>query len=94
MKVVKVRSPFIIEVNETGQSGSKIELFIWNKGDTEPTVPNYVMSKNIPSASQTATYYNISNFLSEFIDNTNASIVSNVQNESNNDWCLIIIIIL
>ena len=88
MNIVQVRSPFIIEVNETGQTGSKIELFIWNKGDTEPTVPNYVMSKNIPSASQTATYYNISNFLSEFIDNTNAVKATNVQNESAIDWCL------
>ena len=88
MNIVKARSPFIIEVNETGQTGSKIELFIWNKGDTEPTVPNYVMSKDIPSASQIANYYNISNFLSEFIDNTNAVKTTNVANESNTDWCL------
>ena len=88
MNIVQVRSPFIIEVNETGQTGSKIELFIWNKGDTEPTVPNYVMSKDIPSASQIANYYNISNFLSEFIDNTNAVKTTNVANESNADWCL------
>jgi len=88
MNIVQVRSPFIIEVNETGQTGSKIELFIWNKGDTEPTVPNYVMSKDIPSASQIANYYNISNFLSEFIDNTNAVKTTNVSNESNADWCL------
>lgn len=88
MNIVQVRSPFIIEVNETGQTGSKIELFIWNKGDTEPTVPNYVMSKDIPSASQKANYYNISNFISEFIDNTNAVKTTNVANESNTDWCL------
>ena len=29
MKVVKVRSPFIIEVSEAGAIGSKVELFIY-----------------------------------------------------------------
>ena len=38
MKVVKVRSPFIIEVNEALQDGSKIELSIWNNGNSIPTV--------------------------------------------------------
>ena len=38
MKVVKVRSPFIITVAETGQIGSKIELSIWNNGNSIPTI--------------------------------------------------------
>ena len=38
MKVVKVRSPFIITVAETGQVGSKIELSIWNNGNSIPTI--------------------------------------------------------
>ena len=38
MKVVKVRSPFIIEVAETGQIGSKIDLAIWQKGNSIPTI--------------------------------------------------------
>ena len=38
MKVIKVRSPFIIEVNEALQDGSKIELSVWNNGNSIPTV--------------------------------------------------------
>ena len=38
MKVVKVRSPFIITVAETGQIGSKVELSIWNNGNSIPTI--------------------------------------------------------
>jgi len=38
MKVIKVRSPFIITVAETGQTGSKIELSIWNNGNSIPTI--------------------------------------------------------
>jgi len=71
MKVVKVRSPFIIEVAETGQIGSKIELSIWNKGNAVPSsgVGFYSLSKAIPSATQINTSYNISNYVREFIEN-------------------------
>jgi hypothetical protein len=44
MKVVKVRSPFIVEVAETGQTGSKIELSIWKK---DTTIPNILSSVTI-----------------------------------------------
>lgn len=88
MNIVQIRSPFIIEVNEASQVASKIELFIWNYGDTVPTIPNYVMSKDIPSATQKATYYNVSNFLSEFIENINTTKVTDVENEEYKSWCL------
>ena len=42
MKVVELRSPFIIEINEAGQNGSKIELFIWNGYVTPPTTPSVI----------------------------------------------------
>jgi len=42
MKVVKVRSPFIITVAEAAQTGSKIELSIWNNGNSIPTILNGV----------------------------------------------------
>lgn len=67
--IIKTRSPYFIEVNETGQVGSKIELFIWNEIQTEPTTATYVLAKPIPSISQIKNVYNISPFISEFIDN-------------------------
>jgi hypothetical protein len=69
MKVVKVRSPFIIEINEATQLGSKIEIFIWNFGDTEPVTPTYTLSKPIPTTAQRHTSYNVANFVKEYIDN-------------------------
>ena len=71
MKVVKVRSPFIITVAESGQVGSKIELSIWNKGNPVPSSGSgfYSLSKAIPSATQINTSYNISNYVKEFIYN-------------------------
>jgi len=89
MKVVKVRSPFIIEVNETLQIGSKIELSIWN-GSSYPTSGTgfYSLSKSIPSAIQTSNTYNISNYVKEFIDNIKPTKVSGILTtyEDNNEW--------
>lgn len=69
MKVVKVRSPFVIEVIQAGQIGSKIELFIWRNGDPIPTTPTYTLSKPSPDPTNISNYYNISNFVKEYIDN-------------------------
>lgn len=90
MKVVKVRSPFIIEVNETLQIGSKIELSIWN-GSSYPTSGTgfYSLSKSIPSTTQTSTTYNVSNYVKEFIDNIKPNNVDSTfvpVAESSNEW--------
>ena len=50
MKLIFTRSPYFISVNETGQTGAKIKLYIWNEGTAVPTTPTYILSKNIPSA--------------------------------------------
>ena len=60
MKVIYSRSPYTISINEAAQVGSKIELRIWNKSGTRPDIPTYTFSKQIPSITQTETYYNIS----------------------------------
>lgn len=87
MKVVKVRSPFMIQVNESTQIGSKIELFIWRNGDTEPTVPTYTLSKPIPTSNQRLTSYNVSNFVKEYIENIAPTYVNYpANNEANNNY--------
>lgn len=69
MIVINTRSPYFVSINETGQKGSKIELFIWNDPNTIPTTPNYIFSKSIASTNQTENIYNISSFIKEYIDN-------------------------
>lgn len=90
MKVVKVRSPFIIEVGGYGSThiGSKIILSIWNKGTTEPTsgLGYYSLSKNNPSTTQRETYYNVSNYVKEFIENIKPTYSTYADNEQNNEW--------
>ena len=89
MNVISARSPFEIIINETGQTGSKVELFIWNKGTTEPTTATYIMSENIASATQTETNYNISPYILEYINQIYVNYSSTPIVEANNDWCFV-----
>ena len=67
MKKIFVRSPYIISINNSSQIGSRLELYIWNKGDIPPTNPNYTFTKSIVSETQTENLYNISNAIREYI---------------------------
>jgi len=60
------RSPFIISVNEAGQTSSKIEVFLWNSGSV-PSSPQYTLSKAIPSTNNVKTLYNVSPLIREYI---------------------------
>ena len=62
------RSPYIITVNETGQTSSKIEVFLWNGTGSSPASPTYTLSKAIPSASAPSTYYDVSPYIREYIN--------------------------
>ena len=90
MKVVKVRSPFIIEVSEAGAIGSKIELYIYPASGPYPASPTYTLSKLNPSAAQLSTSYNVSNYVKEYIDNIKPNNVNNpmAATESFNEWVL------
>lgn len=64
---IYARSPYIIEVDEVGQSGSKVELYIYQNGSTPPTTPTYTLEKLIPASNNTQTLYNVSPYLMEYI---------------------------
>ncbi|CAB5223790.1 hypothetical protein UFOVP387_9 [uncultured Caudovirales phage] len=89
MEVISARSPFQIIVDEVGQTGSKVELFIWNKGTTEPTIPTYILSSNIASATQTETNYNISPYILEYINHIIPVYGTTPAVAGNNEWCFI-----
>ena len=87
MKVVKVRSPFVIEVSEVGAIGSKVELYIYPYGSSVPATPTYTLSKLNPSTTQLNTSYNVSNYVKEYIDNIKATYVPFYGAvEQNNEW--------
>lgn len=87
MKKIFIRSPYFIEVDEIAQTSAKIEVFLWNKGTTEPTTPNYTFTKQIPSPTQTKLYWNVSNLAQSFIKPIAPVSVLVPTEESVNTWC-------
>ena len=87
MKKIFIRSPYFIEVDELGQSNAKIEIFLWNKGTTEPTTANYTLTKNVPSATQNLIAWNVSNYAKEFIKPIAPTLVTTPTEENVNTWC-------
>jgi hypothetical protein len=76
--IIYSRSPYFIEVDESSQLGSRIELFIWNNPNSEPSSPTYIFTKSIASTSNRKNVYNIAPYIKEYIeaitpsDNTNS----------------------
>jgi hypothetical protein len=66
MANIFARSPYIVEINETGQVETKIEIYLWNTGSM-PSAPQYILSKLIPATNAPATYYDVSPYVREFI---------------------------
>jgi len=86
MIVISARSPYQIVINIANQTSTRIELFIYNKGTSIPTIPTYTLSEPIASVTQRETNYNISSFLLEYMNPI--SMGSGGAVASNTDWCL------
>ncbi len=72
---IYTRSPYIIEVDQPNVLGSRVELFIWNNGQTPPTAPTYTLDKLIPAPNKVEMVYNISNYVREKINFISSTIV-------------------
>jgi hypothetical protein len=86
MIVINARSPYFIQVDETDQVAAQIKLFIWNKGETEPTTPTYTIEKNIASSTQTAIVFNIAPYIAEQIETINAEQRTLAHQDENDMW--------
>jgi len=82
MSNIYVRSPYIVEIDEVGQTASKVELFMWNTG-SQPADPQYVLTKKIPASNNTQTTYNISPLVREYITFVTRQIPYNSTGASN-----------
>ena len=71
MANIFARSPYLISIAETGQSGSKLELFLANASFLGS--PQYTLSKLIPASNDVTTLYDISPFIREYIRFTSCS---------------------
>lgn len=82
------RSPYIVEISEALQTGSKVLLYIWNGTGAAPTSPTYTLSKLIPASNNVNTYYNISPYIREFITwNTRQQPYNTFSASQDSQWC-------
>lgn len=87
MKKIFIRSPYFIEIDEAAQTTGKVELYIWNKESTKPSVPNYTLSKSVPSTNQNKLSWNVANYAKEFIKPIKTVSVSSPVEEETTTWC-------
>jgi hypothetical protein len=87
MNVINVRSPYFIEVNESDNIGSKIELFIYIYGQTAPSSATYTVSKDIPTLTQKRMTYNISGLIADYIEPIKPTIEEDL--EDSNNYCFV-----
>ena len=89
INLIFARSPYQVIINEANQVKTKVELKLWNKGDTPPTNPTYIMSEGIASVTQTETNYNIAPFILEYIDKFKLQYTSStVTQAEKKEWCI------
>ena len=65
MANIFARSPYLIRIDESGQNGSKVELFL--SATTFSGSPQYTLSKLIPASNDVETLYDISPYIREYI---------------------------
>jgi hypothetical protein len=78
MANIFTRSPYIIRIAESGQNGSKVELFISNTTSFSAT-PTYTLSKLIPASNNIETFYDISPYIQEVISHSACSTSGDAQ---------------
>lgn len=84
------RSPYLIRIGVTAsQVASKLELYLWKKGQIEPTTPNYTFTKSAPSPTQIDNVYDISPYIKESITNNHIGIQAWDENawSLSDNWC-------
>ncbi len=87
MANIFARSPYIISVNETGQEGSKIEIFLWNGTGSAPSTAQYTLSKLIPASNNTLTTYDVSPYIREYLSFTTRQDPTAITALNTNQWC-------
>jgi len=82
MKVIFVRSPYTIIVNETGQLLTKVEMVIY-AADGAPIYPTIVLEKQIPDTVNRACTFNISPYIKDYLENIAPTSITPTEDDEN-----------
>ena len=84
MANIFARSPYLIRIAESGQNGSKVELFLSATAQA-PASPQYTLSKLIPASNDVETLYDISPYIREYISFPTPTIVTAITANPTNE---------
>lgn len=87
---IYARSPYLIRVGVTAsQTASRLELFMWKKGELEPATASYTFTKSAPSPTQINNVYDIAPYIRETITNNHIGIQAWDENAFSvaDNWC-------
>ena len=91
MANIFVRSPYIISINETGQTTTGIEIYLWNGTGSAPATPQYSLNKAIPSSTNTNTSYDIAPYVREYLSHvatqSPVALSTSFTNLATTQWC-------
>jgi hypothetical protein len=81
--MIRARSPYIIDINQLGQTTTKLELSL----SLTPTFSGvqYTLEKAIPSSNQPACYYDISPYIREYFQHNKYLDITSLTSTSLND---------
>jgi hypothetical protein len=86
--MINARSPYIIEIDELNQTGSKINIYLWNGTGSAPAQPQYTLSKPIPASNNTQTTYDVSPYIREYITFASfPNVYNSISNTNTSQWC-------
>lgn len=89
MSTINARSPYYISIEEAGSTQTEIYIYLWNGTGSAPAYPTYVLSKAVPSVTNALCQYNISPYITEFIDHSGRQNIYPTYpvNTPNSQWC-------
>jgi len=84
MSRIFAKSPYIISINEASQVGAKVEIFLKQSGGSFGANPDYTLSKLIASSTSPTCYFDISEYISNYINHLTYSANSGTEPRSFN----------
>jgi len=91
MKIINIRTPYSIVIDEPNQTETQVRLYIWNRNNIQPVVPTYSFSSIVPILANRTAIYNIANEVKEYINPIIPDNSGTYQVENYNMWCYVIV---
>ena len=84
MNLILTKSPYIVQVLAAGLDGGKCKIYLWKQGSTEPTLPQYTLSKLTPATNVNNVFFDVAPYINEYISSKVCSVNSSTLDVNTN----------